>query len=204
MQWIDGIRISVASLIENPLRTFLTLLGITIGVTAVIYVVSVIEGLNGYIAATLGDLGPDVFVVQQFGIMRGRDAWIKAIRRNKEIRPEDAAAIRRQTTEVGRVSIEFASRRPLNYGALTVNDVRVRGVEAEFFEISARQLAEGRVFSRADQPTSCSSGRTSFRPSSATPIRSASRSSFSARTSPSSARPSAAAHSWATAWTIMP
>ena len=44
MKWIDGLRIAFASLIENPLRTFLTLLGIIIGVTAVIFVVSVIEG----------------------------------------------------------------------------------------------------------------------------------------------------------------
>lgn len=152
MQWTDGIRISVASLIENPLRTFLTLLGITIGVTAVIFVVSVIEGLNGYIASTLGDLGPDVFVVQKFGILRGRDEWIKAMRRNKDIRPEDADAIRRQTTEVGRISIEFSSRRPLKYGATIVNDVRIRGVEAEFFEISPIKLADGRVFMPHDQP----------------------------------------------------
>lgn len=152
MRWADGIRISVASLIENPLRTFLTLLGITIGVTAVIFVVSVIEGLNGYIASTLGDLGPDVFVVQQYGIIRGRDEWIKAYRRNKDIRPEDAGAIRRQATEVGRLSIEFNSRRRIKYGAITVNDVRIRGVDSEFFEIAPVKLDEGRVFQPHDRP----------------------------------------------------
>ena len=76
MTWGDGVRVAIASLIENPLRTFLTLLGIAMGVTAVVFVVSVIQGLNLYVADIAAGLGSDVFVVQKFGILtsRSRDA----------------------------------------------------------------------------------------------------------------------------------
>lgn len=146
MKWADGIRIAIASLIENPLRTFLTLIGITIGVTAVIFVVSVIEGLNGYMAKNLGDLGPDVFVVTRIGIIQNRVEREKAWQRNKRITTEDCEAIRRQATEAGKVSIEFRTSRQVKYRAKTVNDVFIRGVEPDFFEISPTKIAEGRVF----------------------------------------------------------
>ena len=48
MNFLEGLRIALWSLLVNPLRSFLTLLGIIIGVTAIIAVVAVINGLNLY------------------------------------------------------------------------------------------------------------------------------------------------------------
>ena len=144
MRWTDGIRIAFASLIENPLRTFLTLLGIIIGVTAVIFVVSVIEGLNGYIANTFGNLGPSVFTVSKFGIIKDRDEWERAWRRNKDLTMADVAAIKRGAPLVEKISTQQTTRNSVRSGRQTVMDVNVRGVTAEMFDIEAIKIELGR------------------------------------------------------------
>lgn len=146
MKRSDGIRIAVFSLLENPLRSFLTLLGIAIGVTAVIFVVSVIEGLNGYVAEALDDLGPDVMVIDKYGIIKGREGWLKARRRNKDIRVEDAEAIRRQARTVSAVSVARWSGTTIKHGASSIANVPTRGVSVEALEIEPFHVSAGRPF----------------------------------------------------------
>ncbi|HVR40342.1 MAG TPA: ABC transporter permease, partial [Thermoanaerobaculia bacterium] len=63
---METIRIAAAALTTNKLRSFLTLLGVIIGVMTVISVVSIIAGLNSFIAERLFQLNPDVYVITQF------------------------------------------------------------------------------------------------------------------------------------------
>lgn len=151
MKWIDGLRIATSSLIENPLRTALTLLGITMGVTAVIFVVSVIEGLNGYIADTMGNLGPSVFLVTKFGIIKDKDAWDKAVRHNKDLKIDDAETIRRQCPLAEKVGIHLRSRSTVKYGGSSVSDVTIRGVSVEVLEIEPFKVEQGRGFTPMDE-----------------------------------------------------
>ncbi len=150
MKTTDGIRISLASLLENPLRSFLTLLGIAISVTAVILVVSVINGLNLYIADSIGDLGPDVFVLNKFGLIKNHEDWLKAARRNKDLKTEDADAIRRQAPLAAQVGVSRWSGASLKYGSKTMTDVSVGAVSAEIFDIQSIDVADGRVFSAVE------------------------------------------------------
>jgi putative ABC transport system permease protein len=150
MKPTDGIRISAASLLENPLRSFLTLLGIAISVTAVILVVSVINGLDLYIADSIGDLGPDVFVVNKFGILKNHEEWLKAARRNKDLKMEDADAIRRQAVLASKVGVSRGSGASVKFGSKTVTDVSVAAVSAEIFDIQSVDIAEGRGFIAAE------------------------------------------------------
>src|ERR1700751_230392 len=59
----QGIRIALHSLWANKLRSALTLLGVVIGVAAVIAVVTFVAGINGYVATKIFNLGADVFIV---------------------------------------------------------------------------------------------------------------------------------------------
>src|SRR5271154_7344448 len=59
----EAVRIATASLWAHKLRTILTLLGVVIGVMSVITIVSIIGGLNQYVAEKVSRLGTDVFVV---------------------------------------------------------------------------------------------------------------------------------------------
>ena len=60
MTTIEAIRIALLSLWANKLRSALTLLGVVIGVAAVIAVVTFVNGINGYVAEKIFNLGADV------------------------------------------------------------------------------------------------------------------------------------------------
>ena len=150
MTRLDGVRLALASLIENPLRSFLTLVGIAMGVTAVIFVVSVINGLNLYVAEKLSVLGPDVFVVDKYGIIKSHEEWVRARRRNPDLKWEDVAAIRRQTTLVDKIAVTKDTGTTVKRGKNSVTDVYVRAATAEVFEIEPYEIADGRAFSSAE------------------------------------------------------
>ena len=63
MHTTEAIRLALQSLWANKLRSALTLLGVVIGVAAVIAVVTFVSGLNNYVAERIFRLGTDVFIV---------------------------------------------------------------------------------------------------------------------------------------------
>src|SRR5688500_20266994 len=75
------------------MRSFLTLLGVTIGVMTVVTVVSIISGLNNFVMEKMFRLNPDVYAVTKFGIITSREAWLEAIKR-KDIDWNDYKAVK--------------------------------------------------------------------------------------------------------------
>ena len=71
MNIAEAIRIALQSLWANKLRSVLTLLGVVIGVAAVIAVVTFVSGINDYVAQKIFNLGADVFIVSKS--LAGRD-----------------------------------------------------------------------------------------------------------------------------------
>ena len=65
MTSLEAIRIALLSLWANKLRSALTLLGVVIGVAAVIAVVTFVNGINGYVAEKIFNLGADVFIISK-------------------------------------------------------------------------------------------------------------------------------------------
>src|SRR5438046_9671701 len=63
MSFVEAVWMALSSLRANRLRSLLTLRGIVVGVMAVIAVVSIISGLNDYVAGKILNLGPDVITV---------------------------------------------------------------------------------------------------------------------------------------------
>jgi putative ABC transport system permease protein len=81
------VRTARASLRAHKLRSFLTLLGIIIGVTTVVGVASVISGLNRYVQDKVIRLAPDVYVITKFGIIRSREEFLDALKRARKRSP---------------------------------------------------------------------------------------------------------------------
>ena len=88
------LRVAWRAISAHKLRSFLTLLGVIIGVMTVIAVVSVISGLNNYVATKLFSLSPDVYTVERFGIITSRDEFLEAIKR-KRVQKTDFEAFQR-------------------------------------------------------------------------------------------------------------
>ena len=72
----EAVRIAMASLWAHKMRSVLTLLGVVIGVTSVIAVVSLVNGLNRYVAEKIFNLGADVFLINRGpSIITNIDQW---------------------------------------------------------------------------------------------------------------------------------
>jgi len=81
--------IALEALRTHKLRSFLTLLGVVIATTTLIVVMSMVNGMNLYIADHIANLGANVFILDQFKWTSSDEEWLKMQRRNKPIRLED-------------------------------------------------------------------------------------------------------------------
>ena len=85
----EPVVIAFQSLRAHKLRSFLTLLGVSISVTTLIAVISLVEGMNTYFAERIANLGTIVFYVQRYAIHMSLKSFIEARRRTKPMTIED-------------------------------------------------------------------------------------------------------------------
>src|SRR5579863_9931625 len=84
MSMEEAVRIATSNLWAHKMRSVLTLLGVVIGVTSVIAVVSLISGLNRYVADKVVGLGADVFMINRSpSIITDVSQWADAQKRRK-------------------------------------------------------------------------------------------------------------------------
>src|SRR5271165_5596261 len=86
--------IALQTMRAHKLRSFLTLLGIILSVSTLILVVALISGMNGYFAERVANLGSNVFIVNKMGVISDSQAYVTALRRNRDITWEDYEALR--------------------------------------------------------------------------------------------------------------
>jgi len=142
---VETLRIAVAALGRHKLRSFLTLLGVIIGVMTVIAVVAIINGLNAYVAEKIITLNPDVFVITQFGIITSREEFLEALKR-KRITLEDLDAVVRNCRGCEKVGAQNFANQALKRGADRLPGVAVIGGSANLAELSNLDLDAGRFF----------------------------------------------------------
>ena len=142
---METIRIAAAALNTNKLRSFLTLLGVIIGVMTVVAVVSIISGLNAYIKEKVFQLNPDVYVVTQFGIITSREQFLEAIKR-KKFDDSDYEAIRDRCASCAAVGAMNQSNGEVKRGAERLGGVRIQGGTANMGDINNLDLEAGRFF----------------------------------------------------------
>ncbi len=134
-----------AAMRRNKLRSFLTLLGIVIGVATLVGVVSVISGLNTYVREKLFALAPDVYVVSKFGIIRGHEEFLEAIKR-PNLSEDDFDRLKSVLNRADRIGATLETRAPVTFGAQRLGNARVGGTSATYSELVTLDLAAGRFF----------------------------------------------------------
>ncbi len=145
MPFSEAVRIAVASLRANKLRSFLTVLGILIGVSSVIAVVAIINGLDLYVAERVLELGTKSFTVQKFpDIITSASQWVE-MQRRRDVGMADLEAVRRGCPLCSEVGAMVATTRDAKFGRTLQRDVRVMGVTENYSRIgSIRELMAGR------------------------------------------------------------
>ena len=147
----EAFRVATGSLRANKLRTALTLMGIIVGVTAVIAVVTIIKGLDQTVAQTFSSQGSTVFTISKNPqIITSREDFIKFNRR-KDVTHEDAEAIARLCTSCWRVGIAANAIETVKYQDQKAENVRIRGVEPlTMFDIDGVSIEVGRIWSESE------------------------------------------------------
>ena len=143
----EAFLVATSSLRSNKLRTALTLMGIVVGVSAVIAVVTIIKGLDKTVAQTFSSQGSTVFTISKNPqIIKSREEFIKFGKR-KDVTHEDAEAVARLCTSCWRVGIAGNAMETVKHGDQKSERVRVRGVEpTTMFAIDGVNIDVGRIW----------------------------------------------------------
>ncbi len=148
--FVETLKLAMDSLRAHKLRSFLTLLGVILAVATLVSVMSVIAGLNKYIADKVADLGANVFVIDRFGIITSRDAFIRAQKRPL-ITMEEFERFRDSTRLAKQVSGYDRQTALTRSGDLVQEDTQVVGVTSNYAEIENISVAQGRFITPADE-----------------------------------------------------
>jgi putative ABC transport system permease protein len=143
-------RLSIANLAINKLRTFLTLLGIIVGVAAMISVVTIIRGLNDVVASTFSANGSTVFTVSKGPtVITSREQMLKVVKR-KDVTEDDADAITRICAVCSRIGYAARSGEIVKQGDRTAENVSIKGVTLSMFAIDGTIIDSGRGWTEAE------------------------------------------------------
>jgi putative ABC transport system permease protein len=146
----EAVRIATASLWAHKMRSVLTLLGVVIGVMSVIAVVSLVNGLNRYVAERIFNLGADIFLINRSpSIITNVDQW-EASQKRKKFHYDDYVALRDNCRSCEAVAANDGKVGQVKYGTEYLSDTNIIGFTHEMPEVLSRELAEGRYFTRLD------------------------------------------------------
>ncbi|NNE67316.1 MAG: FtsX-like permease family protein [Pyrinomonadaceae bacterium] len=146
----ESLRLALRSLQSSKLRTFLTLLGIIVGVTAVIAVVTIINGLDSTVASAFSAQGSTVFSVsKQPLVITSREDFIKFNKR-KDVTKRDAEAIQRLCRSCWRTGMSINGTGLVKFGENRSENVSVRGLSVSMFDIENVVLQAGRVWTEQE------------------------------------------------------
>ncbi len=146
-QIFESVKLALASIWANKLRSLLTLLGNIVAVSSIITVVSLIQGVNGAVSkAIVSDLGADSFTIQRTGIVRNQDEADKQ-RNNPRVTLDDARAVRKYGTTINAVMAQAQNSTTVAYRNEELQSVQVQGVTEDYTEFSSFDAERGRMIS---------------------------------------------------------
>lgn len=143
----EGVRISFRALRANKLRAALTTLGILIGVTTVVLMVTIILGLNKAVAGQFTFLGSNTLYVSKWDWFG--ENWRAMIKRPR-LEPDLADKIRAESKLAAAVSPWADTRTSVAFRSDRLSGVQVFGVGTEYVETNSVRLEQGRFFNEDD------------------------------------------------------
>jgi putative ABC transport system permease protein len=150
----EAIKIALQSLWANKLRSVLTLLGVVIGVAAVIAVVTFVAGINGYVATKIFNLGADVFIVFKVSPVTTNVDHLLDGEKRKDLTMDDYQAVLEACKHCEWVGAALRNDiGKVRYAEQSINDTIVRGVTPSMVSILDIDLTTGRMLNDTDVNT---------------------------------------------------
>src|SRR5688500_3559347 len=144
-QIFESVRLALASIWANKLRSMLTLLGNIVAVSSIITVVALITGVNEAVSdAIVSDLGADSFTIQRMGMTQNEDEF-ERMRNNPLVTLEDAEAVKRFAVSVQSVMAQAQTQTRVAYRDEELETVQVQGVSDEYLDFATFDAERGRM-----------------------------------------------------------
>lgn len=124
----ESVSMAMSSLWTNKLRTFLTLLGIIIGVLTIITVVSIIQGLNKYVYTKMAFYGANDFSVRKFSLGVTSLKEFREQLKRKNLKLEDMRVIRDKCQSCNMVGASVSTQRTVKFRRQYLKNVEIRGI----------------------------------------------------------------------------
>lgn len=154
MKFVETLKLALAAIWAHKLRSALTLLGMIVGVTAFVVVVSLIAGFNRYVDEKIAGIGAKSFTVQRFNPLedfKDTDTIAAAARRNKELTLDDYDYLRERATLIDKIGARArVTPSEVKRGDQVLEDVFVSGATANCLDIENRDVAEGRFIAQPE------------------------------------------------------
>jgi putative ABC transport system permease protein len=154
VKFIETLKLAVAAIWAHKLRSALTLLGMIVGVTAFVVVVSLIQGFNHYVDEKIAGIGAKSFTVQRFNPLedfKDTDTIAAAQRRNKELTLEDYEYLQQRAALIDKIGARArGTPSEVKRGDEVLEDVFVSGATANCVDIENRDVAEGRFLAEPE------------------------------------------------------
>jgi putative ABC transport system permease protein len=157
MNLAETLKLALDAIWAHKLRSFLTLLGMIIGVTAFMVVLSLLQGFNSYVDEKIAGIGSNSFTVRRFSFddFKDSDTINAAQRRNKELTFDEMNFIRDRAQLIDKIGAKAGNMsREVKGPGETLRDVQISGSEPVIAEIEKRDIADGRFFTESENNNS--------------------------------------------------
>jgi putative ABC transport system permease protein len=154
IEYRENMAMALETLVTHKFRSFLTILGIVVGILTVIVIASILSGLRSSIVSQIEDLGTNniyAFHLQLNAIGGGRRP--KEERMRKPLSADDARAVKEQCPSVQDVSLRglpFRTRIQMKYKGSTLRNAQFLAVSANYANVANVKLANGRFFTESE------------------------------------------------------
>jgi len=155
MRFWEGIRLSLQQIRAQKLKSFFSLLGIIIGITFLIAVITMVEGMDRYVKEDFAGsfFGVNTFTVvprQQVTTGRRDEAERRRQRRNRQLRMHDVEVVREATAGARNFAYSAAAGGEVRYGQNSRRNIRIIGGSAEYEAIQGWKVESGRGLTAID------------------------------------------------------
>jgi putative ABC transport system permease protein len=144
----ESMSVALDSLRSSKLRSFLTLLGIILATTTLIAVMSIIHGMNVYIADNVSSMGADGFSVVRMAFIGNFDPkkFLEMQKKNPQLSPAEFDFLKSRATLVRDLGMSSGRQANVSYSGDTVEDVSLTGATTNFAALNNTDVAAGRLF----------------------------------------------------------
>src|ERR1700742_2026213 len=150
MEFKEAVKIALQSLWANKLRSVLTLLGVVIGVTSVIAVVTLVNGANTYVTTKFTRYGADVFTISKMpALITSSEDYVR-FQKRKDVLFDDYAYVRDNCRSCIGMGAQQAVTAKVVRGTASITDCTVRGYTWQMPSLQNLDIAEGRGFTPVD------------------------------------------------------